>query len=1057
MGSPALLRQAFAWLTLVAVHPVLAQSNGDLFSITRLESGVAEVAVTFWHPGPPGTQVFSLQHAVSLDAPWQVVDGAGFAPSAGGGVFTVPWDGVGAGYFRVAAVPVTGSIPELLITEVATDNETGLQDADGDFPDWVELFNAGDAPLSLAGLALSDDGTALGKWAFPDVALEPGGYLVVFLSGKDRAGPGEFHAGFQVRNGEESLFLSLADGRVIDRIDAGPLDADASLGRGRDDLSLWFPQDATQATPGAANTAFPGGAPEPYLEPPRFSVRGGVYGEPVDLVLEAPLAGGEIRFTLDGQEPVHSPTESNSAPYTAPLAISAPTVIRARVFAAGGGQSRAKTMTYIVGAQHQLPVVALATDPENFEFKNGYLYGMGRAVSSTGRVNGTFPYSSSNAWLDREAPVNFEFYEPDNRDGLNVVVGAKIFGGWGSRGYPQKSMALFARREYGFGRIRYPLFPDSGVDSFESLVLRNSGNDNQSTHLTAPRAPITAFSAPQGHGSYFVNGTYTLFRDALVQSLVRETGLDTQAYRPVVVYLNGDYWGIYNLREKLTEHYVASHHGVDSGQVDLIEGYGTANAGSASGYNAMRSFIGGRDMADPANYEVVMETHLDIDNFIDYHLAVIYCQNFDIGNIKCWRARQGEDRRFRWMLYDQDYGFGLWPASVYEPAMARDYADYRNMFTFYTNPSGSGTGWPNEGGRTLLLRRLLANPEFFDRFVNRCAELLNTLFEPGRVVGRIDQLADTLRPEIPAHLARWSWEGIQARGFGLPHKPEDDPLTLAQWESHVEVARAFARGRPAQLREDLVRHFGLTGGLADLAVEVPATGEGAVRAHTVTPDALPWSGRFFADYPPEIAAVPAPGFAFEAWVGDVPADTPGTFRPELARDATFTIRPVFAPVEVSDPSHLAITVSEVHYHPSPADPAGEWIEIRNRGAAAVDLADWALYDSDDAHRFALPPVELAPGGNLVVCADPEGFAAVHGDVADCAGPLGFSLSNGGDRVRVIDSGGALVVDFNYSDDNGWPQEPDGGGPSLERVGFDHSPDSPGAWAASAEFGGTPGR
>ena len=157
--------------------------------------------------------------------------------------------------------------------------------------------------------------------------------------------------------------------------------------------------------------------------------------------------------------------------------------------------------------------------------------------------------------------------------GFRQRAGMKVFGGWGSRGYPQKSLALFARRSYGDGKFDYRLFPDEGVDAFESFILRNSGNDNQGTHQTPPRPPITAFGPTLSYGSYFVNGTFTLLRDALMQQLLRDTDLDTQAYRPAVVYLNGEYWGIYNLREKMSEDYVLAHHHRAPGSVDLIEGY----------------------------------------------------------------------------------------------------------------------------------------------------------------------------------------------------------------------------------------------------------------------------------------------------------------------------------------------------------------------------------------------------------------------------------------------------------------------------------------------------
>jgi len=492
-----------------------------------------------------------------------------------------------------------------------------------------------------------------------------------------------------------------------------------------------------------------------------------------------------------------------------------------------------------------------------------------------GNIIGNFPYSASNAWKrNREVEASFEVYEPGDGEKLRINVGLKIFGGWGSRGYAQKSMALFARSEYGYGKIRHPFFPNKAVDSFESIVLRNSGNDNQSTWLTYPRPPIREFGTPVSHGSYFVNGNFTMFRDAMMQSLVEETGLDTQGYRPAVLYLNGDYWGIYNIREKFSEHYVESTHDVPADDIDLIEGYGSANSGSSSAYNLMRNFIQSRPMNNSVYYQTVQDFYLDIDNFIDYHLAVIYGQNFDIGNIKCWRQRSGVDRQFHWMLYDQDYSFNLWKPDVYIPAMRRDYSDYENMFAFYTNPVGSGTGWPNSGGRTLLLREMLESDEFENSFVQRCADLLNTLFESERVLARIDTMAGVIRPEMGRHLSRWSWEGIQSRGFGIPHKEEDEPLTVAHWESNVESMREFARARPDKLRQDLIDHFNLSKGLAAVTVASSDPSKGTVHINTIDLEASPWTGQYFRDFPPTLTAKPKEGASFVRWSGDSTSSSP---------------------------------------------------------------------------------------------------------------------------------------------------------------------------------------
>jgi hypothetical protein len=814
---------------------------------------------------------YTLQHSADLSADSWVDQSATLVVLDSSRVtLTIPLEGATAGFVRIIAGPAT-QIP-VVINEIMSNNESSIADADGEFPDWIEFYNTGDEPADLSGHHVSDKDSKLDKWTFPaGTMIAPGDYLILFASGKsgDEIPEGELHADFKLSNGNEPVILSSPNSTVIDRLDPGPLASDTAVGRARDGLDTFYVFGSGQATPGEPNHDFGPGAPDPFIQSPIFSVPGGVFSGAITLELVAPVDGDVIRYTTDGSEP-----DGSSGIFSGPIFLSETTVIRAMV--AGTPGSRIQTHTYFVDVDHDLLLISMATDPENFEFTNGYLYGFGdHMFAQSGNIIGNFPYSSSNAWKgNREVEVSFEVYEPGDGEKLRINAGLKMFGGWGSRGYPQKSMAVFARREYGFGKIRHPFFPDKSVDSFESIVLRNSGNDNQSTWLTYPRPPINGFGTPVSHGSYFVNGNFTMFRDAMMQSLMDGTELDTQGYRPAVLYLNGDYWGIYNVREKFTEHYVESTHDVPTDEIDLIEGYGSANTGSSTTYNQMRNFIQSRSMNNAADYQTVQNLYLDIDNFIDYHLAVIYGQNFDIGNIKCWRQRSNVGGQFHWMLYDQDYSFNLWKPEVYLPAMRRDYSDYDNMFTFYTNPVGSGTGWPNSGGRTLLLREMLESDEFKTRFIQRCADHLNTRFESDRVVARIDEMADVIRPEMSRHLSRWSWEGIQSRGFGIPHKEEDEPLTVAHWESNVESIREFARARPDKLRQDLIDHFNLSKGIASMTIASSDLSKGTIQINTIDPGDFPWTGQYFRDFPPTLTAKPKDGSVFLRWSGDSTSTSP---------------------------------------------------------------------------------------------------------------------------------------------------------------------------------------
>jgi hypothetical protein len=880
-------------LLLTSPAPILA-ADGPAIRGSSVALG-ADGTITFQFEGDE-TGEFEVQSGGWLEEAvvWETEPGAGIRGIAPGLFETVipgPREGRTLFYRILATQSAMGA---LFINEVMSKNTGTIMDAEGAYWDWVEIYNPNDTAIELRGYGLSDDPTRPRRWRFPEMFIQPGGFVLVFASGLDRSETGqELHTSFKLNSGGEPLLLVAPDGRIVDQVQLPPLEADRSMGRLPDGSDTWHVYANELTTPGEPNLVMTLG---PLIEPPRFSLEEQFFPASAVVTLELQTAPDRvIRYTTDG-----SPVRGGSPIYSEALVLERTTVVRA--IASDGERSSAEAKrTFFLGANHELPVISLASPPSYFEFRDGFLYGLGGSVlSSSGQVLQNYPYSGSHAWKDREIEVSLEFFEPDRRIGFQHNAGLKIFGGWGSRGYPQKSFALFARQKYGQGKIKHRVFPDKELKEFESLVLRNSGNDNQSTHQTPPRPPITEFGATRAYGSYFVNSSFTLMRDAMMQRLLEELDLDTQGYRPAVVYINGDYWGIYNIREKMNEHYVADNHGYNRGEIDLIEGYGSVRAGDATAYRSMRDFIGSRDLRDPENYAQVERRYLELENFIDYHLAVIYFQNFDIGNIKCWRPRV-PNGKFRWLVYDQDYGFNLWKPEVYLPAMARDYGDYENMFAFHTAAAGTGNGWPNEGGRTLLLRRMLANEDFKERFIRRCADLLNESFQEDRVAATIDEMAAVIRPEIGRHLERWSWNQLQARGFGPPHQSEFEPFTRETWEKNIQVLVDFARHRPAKLRQDCIDHFGLRDGLAEVTVNVSPAGAGRVQLESLVLAQFPWSGIYFRDYPLALTAIPQPGYRFAGWTsGGTTVDQARWDAALSGATAIFTAR--FEPVQTISPS-----------------------------------------------------------------------------------------------------------------------------------------------------------
>ena len=616
----------------------------------------------------------------------------------------------------------------VIISEVCALNRSTLPDEDGDYPDWIELYNPKDTPVNLKDYGLSEDNRDLFKWRFPDMEIGPKSYLVVFASDKDRRdvrGGGHLHTNFHIGASGDRLFLTRPDGIVSDSFATGKLTADTSSGRRQDTLQRFF---FNQPTPGAANS---GKAYTAYALPPEFSKNGGFYDEPLSLSLKAMDASAEIRYTLDGSEP-----DEQSAVYTGPIDINKTAVVRARAFGDGLLPSDIQTHTFFINAHHDLPVVSICTNPDNL-----WDYNQGIFVKGPGAAE-EFPYVGANFWKDMEKEIHMELFDEEGRLGLSMDAGMKVFGAYG-RAMDKKSLAVHARNIYGTDSIRYPFFHDKDILDFKSIVLRTSGQD----------------------------ATMSKIRDGFITTLARRMGLDAQAYRPAVLYINGEYWGLYNLREKINEHFIASNHGVDIENIDLLEANGRVKFGQREDYDRLIDFVKNNDLSRSENYEYV-KSQVDIQNFIDYEIAIMYFANTDSGNIRFWRER-GPEGRWRWIVYDQDWAF---------------FDVNHNTVWYLTNPKGHGIG---QMFSNALMHNLMKNKEFKEEFVARFAYHLKNTFKPEDVIALIDEFAARIESEVSADCERWGG-------------------TFNGWKVYVQSLRDFAAKRPAIIKKYIQQELGLS-------------------------------------------------------------------------------------------------------------------------------------------------------------------------------------------------------------------------------------------------------
>jgi hypothetical protein len=646
--------------------------------------------------------------------------------------------------------------------------------------------------------------------------------------------PQIFHANFALDKDGEAVFLTRPNGQRADAFGRVLIPRDVSYGRRPDGASnlVFF----EQPTPGAPNTT--PGARE-VLGAPVFSAAAGFYPAPVTLALTTTNSGAVVRYTQDGSEPT-----TNSRPYVNPLVLSnrkgalndlsmVPTaggwqpplgevyklhVVRARAFRTDALPSETVTRSYCTDprgrGRYGLPVVSLATDRANF-------FDPDRGIYVCGNAPGCNYAQAGDAW---ERPLHVEFFETNGAVAFSQESGVRMHGNT-SFGFPIKALRLHPLNQKGGEPFRYRIFPDLPITEFNRLLLR-----------------------PSGHDHYL-----TMMRDGLMQGLVRELGLDVQGYRPAIVFLNGEYWGLHNLQEAYENDYFANHHpGVDANAVDYLEGYAPgayAYYGDSSRFDALIAFAQTNDLRQAAKMDYV-KSLIEVDNYRDYKAAETFYCRWDIGNQRVWRPHTPAGR-LRWILFDCDVGYGgFWAQPASAPWTF-------NMLAYNLEPNGPWQNYQpgndhNAPFVTLQLRALMANPDFKRDFINRCADLMNTTLATSRMSNFISRMAAEISPEMAEHSARW-------------RVPADWPT----WTNNVAWLHQFARNRPEYMRRQLTNQFRLRGWVT-VSLKVNDTNAGAIRLNSVlvrAPTNAPWEGAYFRDNPITFSAAPEKGYRFKEWQG----------------------------------------------------------------------------------------------------------------------------------------------------------------------------------------------
>ncbi|MBR2469132.1 MAG: CotH kinase family protein [Fibrobacter sp.] len=723
------------------------------------------------------------------------------------------------------AKDLSGTNEILLTGYIEKDRKLQLRLAQTDLDDWKGwakvLTGTGDSSYTYritlpTGSTLPDLAHIYGTRFSPDdQELRSTAFKVNSYIARNRGH--EPHANFKLKKSGGSLFLMKPDGTLVDSVTYPEL----PLGKS------WSYSYTDNYIDKDGNKVFTDGEGWGYGSPSPFA-----YGQNAIMAKREPSPETKVNFPASGfynsaftidlssvpnvrcETGGNTPTESSARLDS--IRIINTTVLRCANFAANSVASDVVTRTYVFETQPQTPVVFLTANPKSLFDPDTGIYMEGPNAQAKD------PHYGANYWEDREIPVFVELLEKGGKSpAFAKNAGFQIFGNY-SRANKKKSVAIVFREKYGDKRLEYPLFPDfPNLKKFKVFLLRSNGSN--------------------------FGGDY--IRDRLCSSVTEGMDVDYQRGRGVVVYYNGEYYGIHNIRERSTEYYFETHYGLNPDEIDLLKADNSATAGSPADYEALMDWLATNHLDNDKNYAYVAD-QIDVDNFINYMQTELFMNNRDwpANNLKKWRGTNPKTK-WKWFIYDMDFGFG------------NEYSEFKNnIFEFAT--AEDGPDWPNGPASTLLLRRLLENENFKTAFINRFPVLLAMNFEKSRLLARINAMMGEIESEISRDQRRWN-------------------LNASYMNGQLNKIKTFAGTRQDVILSEMAEFFGLG---EVIKVTFSVSGSGKILVHNLPLDRSSMTISFFRGMPVTITAQENGG-TFTGWSDKVTEKT-RTIMPEDVNSLT---------------------------------------------------------------------------------------------------------------------------------------------------------------------------
>ncbi len=960
---------------------------------------------------------------------------------------------------------------DVIINEFVASNRLSHPDGDGNYSDWIELYNLSVNSISLDGWYLTDDKNNLQKWPFPLNAVISGeAYLVVFASGQSTnnyidAG-GNLHTNFALDKDGEYLAIVSPEGSVVHEYDPAypPQETDFSYG-------LWYDlvRYFETTTPGQANSdAFPG-----FTDKPNYSVDRGFYDQPFTLEITSDAPGAFIRYTLDGSEP----TEQHGTIYdpNTPLQISTTTVVRSVAIKSPYRPGNTKTATYIFIDDVAQQPTDPAGWPDNWGSEPAQYSGpaipeiFADYEMDPRVVNNTLPgYSVQEALMDIPsisiAMEPDEFIGPEDGHGLwaNPLItteykcsieyipidGSDDFQedckvenhGFSSR-YPQRmqkhNLRLTFTSEYGASKLKHLLFPDSPVETFNQLILRAFSTDSWAL-------------VSWGDTRYRPNDSQYI-RDVWMKKSLRDMGQPSSYGNYVHLYVNGLYFGMFDVTESVDESFFAEHFGGDSEDWTVGKDF--------SGVPVYWNTLLITDVSSLAGYEQSLN-YIDVENFADYMLLHFYadCEDWPHHNGIVANNTVSGDGKMRFFVWDQ-------AISLDSHGKALEKIDNSN-----------GVGAIFQKMRTSEEFRLL----FADRVYKHC-------FNDGALSvsgsqNRYLEVANMIDKAIVAESARWG-DTQMSTSYGstivqpnplddinhnlyppVPNEPkyyftregswvvERDNIInnyipaihdTNNWYAIVNLFRdnnLYPAIDPPSLMIEGVYQYGGHVGTDDVLTMVNPNGNGTIYYTLDGSD-------------PRLPGGAVNTVSATSYSGDITLFRSTIVKARIKSDETWSALAEATYAAGSVAENLRIT--EIMYHP--ADPNTEFIEVQN--ISTTETVNLNLVELNKGVDIIFGDMTLAPNEYALIVQDQTAFEAKYGIALNIVGQYTGRLDNDGDRIKFKDAIGTEILDFNYKDS--WYELTDGYGFTLTMINPASTDpnvwDSKAGWRSSLYEGGTPGQ